>query len=410
MGTGRADFYRGRIHAKGFMVLPLLLFMAVCSRTSDKKLSAESFARWFTGTDNEITAGLLSASQLHIDSLVSRIRNGGPAGTGRTDLSDTGGSRFTVGFSTPRTMEQDTLYPCIIYLHGGVGTLRSDKGADAWMMLQMLSDSMELFLASPSANRTAPWWSPAGLSRILQTLRYMSLHYPVNPRKVFLAGVSDGATGCWAAANTIASPFAGFMAVSGFGGMLPRLGMKLYPQNLMQRPLYVVHSGKDHLYPITAVNGFLNQLESAGVGILRKEYPDEQHGFDYRRKEAGTLCSLVTTWTLPEPGACNWLFSSAWPRTIAGVVSAVPENGATSFSVSRYCRGDTVVIRSDGIKNMTLFFETNNSCAQKAIFRINDTNCHRYTALTSVQEARLLQMRQRCFPIVPDGIFFRLPL
>jgi hypothetical protein len=238
----------------------------------------------------------------------------------------------------------------------------------------------------------------------------MSLYYPVDPRKVFLAGVSDGATGCWAAANTIASPFAGFIAVSGFGGMLPRLGMKLYPQNLMQRPIYAVHSGKDHLYPIDVVNDFLDRLEGAGVGVKRKTYPDEQHGFDYRQKEAGTLCSLVTAWTIPNQTACNWYFSPSLPRSIDLVVSALPVEGAVSLSLNSYCRHDTVFVRSDGLKNAVLFFESNNTCAQKAIFRINENRCRKYTALVSVKEARLLLMKRRCFPSVPDGSFFRLPL
>ena len=162
-------------------------------------------------------------------------------------LTDSAQQPYRVGFSTPRRVAADTTYPLIIYLHGGTGSERNDKGDSAFTMLKDLADTFRLFLASPSANRYTPWWSPAGLSRVLQTLRFMTLHYPVNPDKVFLAGVSDGATGCYAAANTIPGPFAGFIAISGFGGMLPQVGMELVPGNLMQRPIYNVNAGLDRI-------------------------------------------------------------------------------------------------------------------------------------------------------------------
>jgi len=114
----------------------------------------------------------------------------------------------------------------------------------------------------------------------------MTLHYPINPDKVFLAGVSDGATGCYAVANTMCGPFAGFIAVSGFGGMLPQMGIQLFPSNIMQRPIYNVNAGKDRIYPIEEVRKFLDWLTNSGVAIERKEYPDELHGFDYRGKES----------------------------------------------------------------------------------------------------------------------------
>ena len=191
----------------------------------------------------------------------------GPAGTFAQSLFDSTGVEYTLGWKTPARIRQDTTYPLIIYLHGGTSTQLITKGEKAYDMLSPLADSFKLFLASPSANRFTPWWSPQGIWRILQTLRFMTLRYPINPAKVFLAGVSDGATGCYAVANTACGPFAGFFAISGFGGMLPQVSMDLIPANIMQRPIYNVNAGKDRIYAIAQVKMFLNWLMARGVRV-----------------------------------------------------------------------------------------------------------------------------------------------
>jgi acetyl esterase/lipase len=362
------------------------------------------------GTGGNPSPDLYRATVSHIVSIVAAIRRQSPSGNRRVVLKDTAGSDYSVGYLTPAVIRHDTTYPCIIYLHGGIGSTRSDKGDSAYLMLDMLADSMELFLASPSANRWTPWWSPAGLSRILQTLRYMTLHYPINPDKVFLAGVSDGATGCWAAANSIASPFAGFIAVSGFGGMLPQLGMTLNPENLMQRPIYNVNAGNDRLYPIAAVNQFLDFMEQGGVGVRRMIYPDEEHGFDYRFKEASTLCGIIRDWSLPHGNGFRWKSSAAYPAVVGHCIAVERVGDASSFFVQGFCRSDTFFLHSTGLRRLQMYFDADDRCMQQVVFIINDKKSRHYKAITSNREMELLLMKQRCFPVIVEGLFFSIPL
>jgi pimeloyl-ACP methyl ester carboxylesterase len=273
-------------------------------------------------------------------------------GDRRLLLIDSNGAPYGLGIRTPDTLRSDTLYPLIIYLHGGTGSKRTDKGDSAFLMLEALSDTFDLFLASPSANRDTPWWSPAGLSRILQTLRYMTLHFPVDPDKIFLAGVSDGATGCYAAANTINAPFAGFFAISGFGGMLPGLGMQLVPANLMQRPIYNVNAGKDHIYPIDMVKQFVADLKLQGVGIIEKIHPDEKHGFDYRAGEMGALAGYIRTWSRPHTTAVVWTFIPGFPNLPGQIVDwQLSQEGAF---IRAFWSNDTLVVRSQGLLSFTI--------------------------------------------------------
>ncbi|MBN1308440.1 MAG: dienelactone hydrolase family protein [Chitinispirillaceae bacterium] len=399
--------------AGGWGRLLLLLTAASCAGIVSCRragITAASFERWFVGADGGCSRELLHATAPDVDSVVGALRRKSPSGTRHVILHDTAGHDYTVGFRTPASIRYDTAYPCVIYLHGGTGCMRTDKGDSAFLMLDMLSDSMELFLASPSANRQTPWWSPVGLSRILQTLRYMTVHYPINREKVFCAGVSDGATGCWAAANTIAAPFAGFIAVSGFGGILPETGCELHPENLMQRPIYNVNAGNDRLYPIATVNRFLDAMERAGVRVGRKIYPDEEHGFDYRLKEAGTLCALIREWSLPRYDHVHWNASSAYPATIDHCIAADRAEGAMSYTIHGFCRNDTFFLRTSGLSRLRMYFEAGDHCMQKAVVTLNDHKRRRYKPVSSTLEMKLILMKQRCFPVSADGLFFSISL
>ena len=394
---------------RGFFAAVSLLSIVSCRHGSGEIATVPIFETWFSGTSLPSSA-LVNTPVRTLDSLRMVIRSQTSAGNGSVILTDTMGLKYTAGYGTPAAYRADSTYPCIIYLHGGTGSQRSDKGEHAWEMLQMLADSMDLFFASPSANRQAPWWSPAGLSRILQTVRYMTLHYPVNPDKVFLAGVSDGATGCWAAANTIAAPFAGFIAISGYGGMLAQLGMQLYPENLMQRPIYNVNAGRDRLYPLENVNSFLDWMEQRGVGVIRKSYPDEEHGFDYRDRERGALCGLLRSWSRPAGGgAVNWQVQGGYPFSIDGVVS-VEGNGSPPFTYRKFSRNDTIFLQTAGLGRLRMYFENERSDGAETYFLINGGKPRRFKRQKPDNSTVLQLMKQRCFPIITDGVVVTIPL
>ncbi len=215
-------------------------------------------------------------------------------------VSDSDGTPYTLGIGLPRNFERGRVYPLIVYLHGGIGTEVSDKGERAWEMLGGIRDSIDVIIAGPSGNRFAPWWSRRGMARIVHAVGYVKTMYVVDASKIFLAGVSDGATGCYAVASAMGGggPFAGFFAISGFGGMLPGLGVPLSIDNLRKRPIYNVNGGKDRLYPIEAVNEFVDYLRREGVPVTGKIYPDEEHGFDYREREYSELIGRIREWSL----------------------------------------------------------------------------------------------------------------
>jgi hypothetical protein len=288
--------------------------------------------------------------------------------------------------------------------------MNPNKGEIAYDMLSALGDSLTLFLASPSANRETPWWSPGGMYRILQTIRFMTLSYPINPDKIFLAGVSDGAAGCYAAANTICGPFAGFIAVSGYGGLLFQTGMNLYPQNLMQRPILNINAGQDHIYPIAAVQKFLEWLEQNGVSVEHREYPDEKHGFDYRAKEYGNLVAIIRTWSRPaDSRAVSWTFIPGFPNVPPNLAQYEMIPGVQDASITAFWTRDTLKVKTAGLKKAVLAFKR----MEGSKFFIAVNGAPPATKQPAAWNSPLLLMlvQNRLFPhVLPQSVFsIKLP-
>ena len=385
------------------------MLYCACSRPAQVPCKGQSTIEWFLNPSSPADQMLRSCA---LDSIVLRnaiqeTRRNSPLGDIRVRLTDSTGSVYGLGYRTPASIRQDTTYPLIIYLHGGIGSERNDKGDSAFLMLESLADTFSLFLASPSANRYALWWSPVGLARILQTLRYMTLHYPINPDKVFLAGVSDGATGCYAAANTIAAPFAGFIAVSGFGGMLPSLGMQLVPANLMQRPIYNINAGRDRIYPIDAVKQFIADLRAQGVGIIEKTYDEEEHGFDYRAKEMGTLAGYIRTWSRPQSPYTAWTIVPGVPNLLDHIIHW-QTSGNDAF-IRLMWSHDTLIVRSLGLASFTAAFAAMPP-GKKIVccFPAQNNRVRTFAPAASYWPLGMHLMRSRCIPEVAPVQFYTI--
>ncbi len=205
-------------------------------------------------------------------------------------------SSWTLGLQTCSTIK-DSLYPLIIYLHGGISTTRTDKGHDAHKMFHFISDSLPIFIASPSGNRDAVWWSSIGTQRILTSVDYMRAHYPIDPNKIFLAGVSDGATALFAIATIEDHPFAGFIGASGYPLYFEKQ-LNESISHLQRYPLKLYVSGNDRLYPTEDVISFYKILQEAHVPLQYTLYPAAEHGFDFKELERDTIIDLIHTWTL----------------------------------------------------------------------------------------------------------------
>jgi len=201
-------------------------------------------------------------------------------------------SAWEMGYCSPLN-HANTALPLIIYLHGGIGTERSDKGAKAWEMMSFLTDSYPAILVSPSANRYVPWWSKTGVQRILLSIEEMKKRYKIDTTKIFLTGVSDGATALIALASIQNHPFAGFIGASGNPLFFDQT---THSKQLATTPIHLFIAGKDHLYPAKIVQSWCDSLKTDGVPITYTIKPQSVHGFDFKIEEKMRIISLLNTW------------------------------------------------------------------------------------------------------------------
>jgi predicted peptidase len=189
---------------------------------------------------------------------------------------------WVLGIHAPKDKQS---LPLIVYLHGGIGANRSDKGEKAFEMMDFIYDSIPVFAGSPSADLQNSGWSQSGIERIKFAGEYMTKNYNIDVSKIFLCGVSDGAAGVfYFAATQEISPFSGYFAVSGFGEMILGNPPKI-TKNLLKSEFYIVNSGNDRLYPAERTKIFAENLIKSGVKAEFKFYENEEHGFDYKQKE-----------------------------------------------------------------------------------------------------------------------------
>ncbi len=381
-----------------FLPLSIFILFYNCQSPLPENIDAV-FADWFINGNikakKELSRYKLTAEELNA---IGKSTHSGKIKTGKQYfvLNDRDGTEHTLGFSTPPDIIKDSLYPLLIYLHGGIGTAKKDKGKFAYDMFTFITDTVDIFLASPSGNKNAPWWSQKGINRILQSIRYMTLNFPIDPDRIILAGVSDGAAGCYVAANTYSSPFAGFIAISGFGGILPQLGIMLNPTNLMQRPIYNINAGKDNHYKAELVEQFLSWLNENNVTIKSKIYPDEEHGFDYKLKEKTTLIELINKWRKPVSNNICWTIVPNIPNLTDNILSWDIAANKKDSHIITYWKNDILNINSNGINSFLMITDKTNS--DKLYYKTKNGAAKPIKPMKQSTELQLDLMKNACYP------------
>jgi acetyl esterase/lipase len=212
----------------------------------------------------------------------------------RTSLGE-----FFYDLHVPQTYDPARKYQVRIQLHGGVmmretgeprpGAGRGGRGGPL--------EGAEQIYVLPTSWRDAPWWSKAQIENIDAILDSVKRSYNVDENLVALAGVSDGATGLYYVAMRDTTPFASFLPLNGYLMVLAndRVGVdsELFPTNLLNKPLFIVNGGQDPLYPMRAVEPYVEHLKTSGVSVEYHPQPDAGHDTSWWPSLKDTFESFV---------------------------------------------------------------------------------------------------------------------
>jgi hypothetical protein len=196
---------------------------------------------------------------------------------------------FFYDLNVPDTYDPARAYQVRVQLHGGVmmretGEPRAARGVRGGGTGRGGSGPLlgaEQIYVMPTAWRDAPWWSRAQLENLAAILDSVKRTYNVDENHVALAGVSDGATAAFYVSMRETTPFSSFLPLNGFLMVLAngRLDVDgdLFPTNLLNKPLFVVNGGQDPLYPIRAVQPYVEHLKRSGVDLEYHPQPASGH-------------------------------------------------------------------------------------------------------------------------------------
>jgi len=225
-------------------------------------------------------------SGVSFDEALRRLKQGrtyGPAPkTGVVMLTNRTDDRVDhyYAVNVPANYDPAKRYQVRFQLHGGVMGRATNQPRNTGD-IGALAGPAEQFYVLPYGWTDAPWWSDDQVLNFSAIVDSLKRTYNIDENRVALAGVSDGATGLYYIAMRDTTPYASFLPLNGFIMVLanPDTGItaQLYPNNLRDKPWYLINGGRDRLYPIAAVEPYVMHLKKAGVAMDYHPRPDGEH-------------------------------------------------------------------------------------------------------------------------------------
>jgi acetyl esterase/lipase len=307
----------------GWPDVPLAAWLSAClalaalavSLTAALPAVDAAFAQfWDARTTEEAAraAALVIGSGVRFDEAVSRLKRGRTyaADVARGIVRPThriGDTMFPYTLEVPESYDPARRYQVRVQLHGGVmrpepSPPRNGVGA--------LAGAEQIYVL-PASWADAPWWSDVQIENVRVILDAVKRTYNVDENRVALAGVSDGGTATFYFAMRDTTPYASYLSLIGALAVLrnPGNGIEgdLYPHNLLNRPLFVVNGGRDPLYPVSAVEPYVEHLRKNGAEIEFLPQPEGGHNTAWWPEVKSAFERFVSTHPRnPTPDRITW--------------------------------------------------------------------------------------------------------
>lgn len=211
--------------------------------------------------------------------------------------------------NVPANYDPAKKYQVRFQLHGGIGRTQDDKPRNDGSIGDLAGADGQFYVL-PFAWDHAPWWDNDQVMNLDAIIDSLKRTYNIDENRIALSGVSDGATGTYYIAMRDTTPFASFLPLNGFIMVLGNDEIddgKIYPNNLINKPFYVVNGGKDPLYPAARVEPFTMHLMQAGVEISYAPQPDGVHNTKWWPQVKDEYERFVTEHPRdPNPAKLTW--------------------------------------------------------------------------------------------------------
>jgi predicted esterase len=276
-----------------------------------------AFASFFEARGPQETAAAsdrIVATGIEFDEAFRRLKDGRAysrdAARGivqKSHRSETGEYFYTL--DVPAGYDSAKKYQLRVQLHGGVGRMEANTPARSGVNVQ-LRGAEQIYLM-PHAWRDAPWWSSRQVENLRTILDLVKRTYNVDENRVVISGVSDGGTGAYYMAMRDTTPFASVLPLNGFMLVLENETAAdagdLFPNNLRNKPLFIVNGGRDPVYPASVIEPSIDQLTRAGFEVVYRPQANAAHDTSWWPDVKDTFEQFVAAHPRrPLPDALSW--------------------------------------------------------------------------------------------------------
>lgn len=184
--------------------------------------------------------------------------------------------------------DPDEKWPLILFLHGAGGGENDSQFVMSYGLPEVLyqGDQPEEFpfiVVSPQAYPNVPWWEGDTLAILNALLDEVMATYQVDPRRVYVTGLSMGGYGSWWLATAYPERFAAMVSVSGSGYRTPMPPDEATVCRLRDVPTWAIHGDRDVISDPMANRIQVLTLGACGGEVEWTLYPDAGHGETYVR-------------------------------------------------------------------------------------------------------------------------------
>jgi predicted peptidase len=201
----------------------------------------------------------------------------------------------------PSGYDARTNYPLVLFLHGAAGigddNARQFNGGNEVPPLALTADGAQArfpcFVLAPQCPRGGSWSSlndqPTEMIRLtMAAIESLKGKFRIDPRRIYLVGVSMGGHGVWDVAGKFQKTFAAAVPICGAGE--PAKAAKL-----VKLPVWCFHGAADTTVNVNYARRMIAALRKAGGNPKYTEYPGVGHD-SYRN-------------AFLEPELLPWLFA-----------------------------------------------------------------------------------------------------
>lgn len=187
----------------------------------------------------------------------------------------------------PATIEKGKAYPLVVFLHGA-GERGDDNDKQLVHGVAEFAKSENrskypCFLIAPQCP-TGKSWAPfsrkakpattddksSPLSLTIDLVAALQKEFPIEPKRIYITGLSMGGYGTWAALARRPDLFAAGVPICGGGD-------EKWAERIAKIPVWVFHGALDRVVPPERSRVMVEALKKAGAEPKYTEYPKENH-------------------------------------------------------------------------------------------------------------------------------------